>query len=165
MMGRAGPQDAPPNRHPGTARPCEKSDARNDEDQSQTATGLTLFYLNTIDEPRVLSKSGSQPIDVEFMESTGRSIEPQVRDSCRQIPREVTSRLGPEKDVCQFAEPGKLHGFIASPSTSSYTHSMAPILSFGRMSAFGDILIPCPCYVAHPLLEEDQVPLEKKAGL
>ncbi|KAJ5909230.1 hypothetical protein N7495_001912 [Penicillium taxi] len=126
----------------------------------------SLFYMSTIDEPRILSTSGEKPSQIHFKEQSAQSIEHIVKDSCSQIPRELTSRLGHEKDVCQFSNPGELHGLIASPSSFSYSHSPAPILSFGRMSAFRDILIPCPCYVKHPLLEADSIPfLEKKPGL
>lgn len=126
----------------------------------------SMLYMSTIDEPRILSKSGEQPAEIQFTERPGRSIENLVKDSCSQIPRELTSRLGHEKDVCQFPEPGKLHALISSPSSFSYTHSPVPILSFGRMSSFRDILIPCPCYAAHPLLEDDEVPfLDKAPGL
>nr|ADO29930.1 hypothetical protein PP108 [Penicillium paxilli] len=126
----------------------------------------SIFYMSTIDEPRILSKSGEQPTEINFTDSAGQSIESLVKDSCSQISRELTSRLGHEKDVCQFPEPAKLHALIASPSSFSSTHSPIPILSFGRMSAFRDILIPCPCYAAHPLLDDDEVPfLEKKPGL
>ncbi|KAJ5569379.1 hypothetical protein N7450_011865 [Penicillium hetheringtonii] len=125
-----------------------------------------MFYMSTIDEPRILSKSGQQPTEIEFTTKDGHSIEDLVKDSCTQIPRQLTSRLGHEKDVCKFDDPGKLHALITSPSSFSYTHSPVPILSFGRMSAFRDILIPCPCYAAHPLLGEDKVPfLDKKPSL
>lgn len=126
----------------------------------------TIFYMSSIDEPRILSKSGEQPTAIKFTDSAGKSVEQLVQDSCSQIPRELTNRLGHEKDVCQFSDPAKLHALIASPSSFSYTHSPIPILSFGRMSAFRDILIPCPCYAAHPLLDDDEVPfLDKKPGL
>jgi hypothetical protein len=125
-----------------------------------------MFYMSTIDEPRILSKSGEQSVRIQFTVSSGRSTENLVKNSSSQIPRELTSRLGHEKDVCQFPEPGKLHALISSLSSFSYIHSPIPILSCGRMSSFRDILIPCPCYVAHPLLGDDEVPfLDKKPGL
>jgi hypothetical protein len=70
--------------------------------------------MSTIDEPRVLAKPEHQPDKVEFTESIGQSVQRLVKDSCTQTPRELTSRLGHEKDVCQFPDPGKLHGMIAS---------------------------------------------------
>jgi hypothetical protein len=71
--------------------------------------------------------------------------------------------MSSEKDVCRSSDPGKLHGVVSSPDTFSYTYSPVPLLSYGRMSAFYDILMPCPCYFGHPLLDSDQVPfLDKK---
>lgn len=127
----------------------------------------SVFYLNTIDEPRVLSSLEPPPDQISFTESAGQSIEDLVKASCSQIPRELTGRLGPEKDVCQSSKPSKLHSMIASPASFSYTHSLLPILSYGRMSAFRDVLIPCPHYVREPLLDSDKlIPfLEKKAGV
>lgn len=127
----------------------------------------SVFYTNTLDEPRVLSSPGPPPDQINFIESAGQSIEDLVKASCSQIPRELTGHLGPEKDVCQFSKPSKLHSMIASPSSFSYTHSLLPILSYARMSAFRDILIPCPHYVREPLLDSDNlIPfLEKKAGI
>lgn len=63
--------------------------------------------MSTIDKPRILSKSGEQPAEIYFTERPGSSIENLVKDSCSQIPRELTSRLGHEKDVCKFPEPGQ----------------------------------------------------------
>lgn len=126
----------------------------------------SMFYLSTIDEPRVMSRLEPPPDPIQFIERPRESIEDLIKASCSQIPRELTSHLGHEKDVCQFSHPSSFHAFIASPSTFSYTHSLVPMLSFGRMSAFRDILIPCPCYAAHPILEKDLVPfLEKKPAL
>ncbi|KAJ5099171.1 hypothetical protein N7532_006172 [Penicillium argentinense] len=127
----------------------------------------SVFYINTLDEPRVLSRPGPPPDQIKFAESAGQSIEDLVKASCSQIPRELTGHLDPEKDVCQFSTPGKLHSMIASPSSFSYTYSLLPILSYARMSAFRDILIPCPDYVRQPVLDSDNlIPfLEKKAGV
>ncbi|KAH8689007.1 hypothetical protein BGW36DRAFT_402061 [Talaromyces proteolyticus] len=126
----------------------------------------SVFYMSVIDEPRILSKPGPPPDQISFGDHSGKSIEALVKDSCAQLPREMTRRISYEKDVCQFSEPGKLHGLISSPDTFQYTHSLAPILSFGRMSAFRDILIPCPCYVSHPIPKEDNIPfLDKRPGL
>jgi hypothetical protein len=115
------------------------------------------FYMSTIDEPRILSKPGFQPDKIEFEDRSGQSIEDLVKGSCTQVPGELTRHLDDEKDVCKFSEPGKLHALIESPSTMSYTHSLIPILSFGRMSAFRDILMPCPCYFGHTLVESETV--------
>ncbi|GFF90978.1 hypothetical protein IFM53868_06349 [Aspergillus udagawae] len=115
---------------------------------------ITL-YMSTIDEPRVLKKSGSRPDRIEFRERSGQSIEALVKDSCTQVSGELRQHLDDEKDVCKFPEPGKLHGLIQSPATMSYTHSPIPLLSFGRMTAFRDILIPCPCYIGHSLVESE----------
>ncbi|OQE27364.1 hypothetical protein PENSTE_c004G02717 [Penicillium steckii] len=127
----------------------------------------SVFYINTLDEPRVLSKPGPLPNHIKFAESAGQSIEDLVKVSCSQIPRELTHHLDPEKDVCKFSTPSKLHSMIASPSSFSYTHSLIPILSYARMSAFRDILIPCPDYVRLPFVDSDNlIPfLEKKAGV
>lgn len=126
----------------------------------------SLFYLNTIDEPRILRKSGPASSEIEFKDRAGESIEKLVTGSCKQVPLELSSHFAREKDVCQSSEPGKLHGFIASPDTFSYTYSLVPVLSMGRMSAFRDIMIPCPCYFGHPLLEDDPVPfLDKRPAL
>lgn len=123
----------------------------------------SLFYLSTIDEPRVLNPSKPQSAVVQFRERPGESIEDLVLDSCAQLAPRLASTHGKYNDVCQFSHPAELHALIASPSTFSYTHSLVPILSFGRMSAFRDILIPCPCYAAQPLLQKDPIPfLEKK---
>jgi len=127
----------------------------------------SVFYINTLDEPRVLSSPGPPPDQIKFVESAGKSIEDLVKASCSQIPHEFTEHLDPEKDVCQFSSPSKLHSMIASPSSFSYTYSLLPILSYARMSAFRDILIPCPDYVRLPLSDSDKlIPfLEKKAGV
>lgn len=126
-----------------------------------------VFYINTIDEPRVLSSPEPQPNQISFTNLAGQSIEDLVRVSCSQIPGEFTGHLNPQRDVCQFTRPSKLHSMIASPATLSYTHSLLPILSYARMSAFRDILMPCPHYVRQPLLDSDKlIPfLEKKAGV
>ncbi|KAJ5579929.1 uncharacterized protein N7459_005914 [Penicillium hispanicum] len=125
----------------------------------------SLFFLSTIDEPRILSTSGPPPDFISFDDRGGESVEDLVKDSCSQLPRKLTSRLGHEKDVCQFDNPGDLHALIASPNSFLYTHSLLPMMSFGRMSAFRDILIPCPCYAAHPFSEDDVPFLDKKPGL
>ncbi|OAQ59054.1 glycosyltransferase family 90 protein [Pochonia chlamydosporia 170] len=125
-----------------------------------------LFYLSLIDEPRILSRSGPRPSSVQFQEKIGESIEDLIADSCGQItPQPVESFLY-YKDVCRSSNPASLHALVSSPGAFSYTHSLIPVLSFGRMSAFRDILIPCPCYVAHPLAENDPLSfLEKKPVL
>ncbi|KAJ5367836.1 hypothetical protein N7541_001777 [Penicillium brevicompactum] len=126
----------------------------------------TTLYMSTIDEPRILSKPGFQPERIEFQDRAGQSIEHLVKDSCTQVPGELRRHLDDEKDVCKFSEPGKLHALIKSPSTMSYTHSLIPILSFGRMSAFRDILIPCPCYFAHTLVESETMSFwDKKSAV
>ncbi|KAL5366716.1 hypothetical protein BJX96DRAFT_170167 [Aspergillus floccosus] len=113
------------------------------------------FFMSTIDEPRLLSKPGSRPDRIEFHEKSGQPIEALVKDSCTEVPSELRRHIDEEKDVCKFSEPAKLHGLIESPATMSYTHSLIPLLSFGKMTAFRDILIPCPCYVGHSLFEPD----------
>ncbi|PYH76746.1 hypothetical protein BO82DRAFT_358793 [Aspergillus uvarum CBS 121591] len=124
-----------------------------------------LVYINLIDEPRVLAKAGGvYPADnVTFFDHRGRSIERLIQESCTQV---AHHQVDQERDVCQSREPGKLHGFIASPSTFSYTHARAPILSYGRMAPFRDILIPCPFYVDNPVEEQkteaDSVPFLDK---
>ncbi|KAJ5721339.1 uncharacterized protein N7483_009273 [Penicillium malachiteum] len=125
------------------------------------------FFMSTIDEPRVLTSGQSHPDTVRFHDRPGQSIEDLITESCAQIPRNLTGRLGVAKDVCQATHPGELHALISSPSSFSYTYSLAPLLSFGRMSAFRDILIPCPCYLAHAFPDiQDPVPfLEKKPGV
>lgn len=122
----------------------------------------SIFYLSTIDEPRILSRSGPQPSLVEFQEKVGESIEDLIVESCDQITSKLTGPFDYYKDVCRVSNPASLHALIASPAAFSYTHSLVPVLSFGRMSAFRDILIPCPCYVAHPLVEEDSMPFLEK---
>ncbi|KJZ74540.1 hypothetical protein HIM_06136 [Hirsutella minnesotensis 3608] len=125
----------------------------------------SLFLLSTIDEPRVLSCSDPQPATVQFQERPGESIEDLVKDSCKTVPK-FPRRLSHYVDVCRSSHPANLHALIAAPSSFSYTHSSVPILSFGRMSAFKDILFPCPCYLAHPVAEKDPIPfLEKKGAL
>lgn len=121
----------------------------------------SVFYLNTIDEPRIMSKSGTQSARVKFNDHPGGSIQNLIKDSCTQTPLEL-SGLHITKDVCQITEPGKLHGLIASPNTFSYTHSLVPILSIGRMSAFRDIMIPCPCYLGYPVMGYDPIPFVNK---
>ena len=122
----------------------------------------SVFYANTIDEPRILCRAGPMSMDLAMTDSAGENIEDLVVESCRQLPRELTGRLGREKDVCQYEEPSKIHGFLASPDTFTYMHSLAPVLSIGRISAFRDILIPCPCYLNHPILEADPTSFEEK---
>ncbi|KUL81451.1 hypothetical protein ZTR_09887 [Talaromyces verruculosus] len=122
----------------------------------------TVFYMSLIDEPRILGQTGLPSPDIDFHERSHESIQDLVKDACSLLPLDVTSRSGLEKDVCLYSEPSKLHGLISSPATFSYTHSLVPILSFGRMSPFQDILIPCPCYVAHPLLPDDAAPFVDK---
>lgn len=121
----------------------------------------SLFYLNGIDEPRILSTS-APPAVAEFTDRPGESIEDLILESCAQVTPQVDSSQGEHKDVCQYPHPADLHALISSPSTFSYTQSLVPILSFGRMTAFRDILIPCPCYAAHPLLQEDSVAFSEK---
>jgi len=122
----------------------------------------SVFYVNTIDEPRILSQAGPVSMDLAMTDSAGQNIEDLVVESCKQLPQELTGRLGREKDVCQYEDPSSIHGFLASPDTFTYTHSLPPILSIGRISAFRDILIPCPCYFNHPILETDPTSFEEK---
>ncbi|OJJ98296.1 glycosyltransferase family 90 protein [Aspergillus aculeatus ATCC 16872] len=74
-----------------------------------------------------------------------------------------------EHNVCLSPEPGKLHGFVASPGNFIYTHARAPILSYARMAPFHDILVPCPFYVNNPVAQdekktetEDSIPFHDK---
>ncbi|GAB0135781.1 hypothetical protein EsDP_00004106 [Epichloe bromicola] len=121
----------------------------------------SLFYLNSIDEPRILSTS-APPAVAKFEERPGESIEDLILESCAQVTPQPVRSQGENKDVCQYPHPADLHALISSPSTFSYTQSLVPILSFGRMTAFRDILIPCPCYAAHPLVQEDSMAFSDK---
>jgi hypothetical protein len=121
--------------------------------------------MSTIDEPRILSKSGLPPSKVDFIDRPGESIQELIEDSCKQIPLKLSGRLGRENDVCQISESGKVHGFVASPDTFSYTYCLVPLLSIDRMPAFRDILIPCPCYLGHPLIKDDPNSLDKKPAV
>ena len=126
----------------------------------------STILLSTIDEARVLCSSGPPASSVQFIERPGKSIEDLVQASCKNLTLDLTSRSGNEKDVCQSPNPAKLHAFVAAPHTFSYTHFPVPILSFGRMSAFQDILIPCPCYVSHSIVQEETIPfLQKKPAV
>jgi Glycosyl transferase family 90 len=122
----------------------------------------SVFYMSLIDEPRILSQTRRHSLQIDFHERSRESISDLVKESCSKMPLELTSRSGLEKDVCLYSDPGRYHGLISSPTTFSYTHSLVPILSFGRMSAFRDILIPCPCYAIHPLLPDDTTPFLDK---
>ncbi|TQW01049.1 glycosyltransferase family 90 protein [Cordyceps javanica] len=121
-----------------------------------------LLFLSTIDEPRILNSQEPAPATIQFRDRAGESIEDLVLTSCRQIPPRLAGRLDPVRNVCESAHPANLHAFVASPSTFSYTHSPMPMLSFGRMAAFRDILVPCPCYTWHPLAAEDPIPFAEK---
>ncbi|RAH76919.1 hypothetical protein BO86DRAFT_393101 [Aspergillus japonicus CBS 114.51] len=113
-----------------------------------------LIYLSTIDEPRVLAKAGGMHPDdnVTFVDHQRRSIETLVKESCTGVEHR---QVDEERDVCRSPEPGKLHALIASPSSFIYTQARVPILSFGRMSAFRDILVPCPCYVTNGVAPDE----------
>jgi hypothetical protein len=115
---------------------------------------ITL-YMSTIDEPRVLNKSGFRPDRIEFQERSGQSIEALVKDSCTQVSGELRQHLDDEKMFASFPSPESSNGLIQSPATMSFTHSPIPLLSFGRTTAFRDVLMPCPCYVGHSLVESE----------
>ncbi|PYH49815.1 uncharacterized protein BP01DRAFT_261376, partial [Aspergillus saccharolyticus JOP 1030-1] len=109
-----------------------------------------LVYVSTIDEPRAGHENENEHENVTFIQHSGAaSIESLVKESCATLQHQTRGSVDEERDVCRAAAPGKLHGLVTSPATFSYTHALAPILSFGRMAAFRDILVPCPCYLDH----------------
>ncbi|KAJ5161946.1 hypothetical protein N7492_007338 [Penicillium capsulatum] len=122
----------------------------------------TVLYLNQLDEPRVLASAGPPPSEVTFKDRSGDSITDLITESCSQLPRKSTGYWGPQKDICQSSNPEKLHGLISSPSSLLYTNSLAPILSIGKMSAFRDISIPCPCYLMHGISNSYSPPFMSK---
>ncbi|KID84735.1 Lipopolysaccharide-modifying protein [Metarhizium guizhouense ARSEF 977] len=121
-----------------------------------------VFFLSTIDEPRILDSSKPPPPVAQFNERSGESIEDLVLDSCAHRAPQSAGTHARYNDVCQSSRPADLHALIASPSTFSYTHTLVPILSFGRMSAFRDILVPCPCYAGHPVVQQEPMAFSEK---
>ncbi|KAH8179340.1 glycosyl transferase family 90 domain-containing protein [Sarocladium implicatum] len=135
--------------------------------------------VNHLDEPRVLYEPTAEP-DTDYnlrdvrkkssWDDLTRRCSGDVEDWNAKNPQvdlyelPFVANRSAVMDLCQHDEYRDMHGLLVNPKNLRLIEGYVPVLSTGKFSTMGDILIPSPAYIQSEFFYNNKgdVPWEKK---